>query len=172
MPIIENQLNGRIATLLGRMNPYWTARGENAGAFQGSQRQPDILIVQLGSRPVVIENEYVPARTVEVEAMERLGESLDAGVVTASGHINAVIALRSPLELRACVGLDDVDTLLGNDITLEYALFAGVDSQSWSRFPESGFIPGNLRDLAAFVGYAATLPTQLIGQSMFWSREC
>ena len=156
MPIIENQLNGRIATLLGRMNPYWTARGENAGAFQGSQRQPDILIVQLGSRPVVIENEYVPARTVEVEAMERLGESLDAGVVAASGHINAVIALRSPLELRACVDLDDVDTLLGNDITLEYALFAGVDSQSWSRFPESGFIPGNLRDLAAFVGYAAT----------------
>ena len=79
MAILESQLNGRIATLLGRMAPRWRVRGENKGAFQGNQKQPDILITQTGAQPVVIENEYLPANTVEVEARERLGESLRRG---------------------------------------------------------------------------------------------
>ena len=192
MPILESQLNGRIATLLGRMAPRWVVRGENRGAFQGSQRQPDILVTQTGAQPVVIENEYAPANTVEVEARERLGESLDAGVVQASGRVNAAVALRSPVELHECAGLDDVDGMLMEGVALEYALFtkpslAGVGIHSdhphpgplpqgrggrfdharfpksgrggrfdYTRFPKSGFIRGSIRDLAAFVEYAAT----------------
>ena len=105
---------------------------------------------------MVIENEYLPARSVENEAVARLGESLDAGVVAASGQVNAVIALKSPTELRDCVGLDDVDALLHSGVTLEYALYAGRNSENRSRFPERGFIPGTLLDLACFVEYAAT----------------
>ena len=156
MPILESQLNGRIATLLGRMAPRWNVRGENRGAFQGNQKQPDILIVQVGAQPVVIENEYLPAITVEVEARERLGESLDAGVVQASGRVNAVVALRSPTALNDCVGLDDVDSMLTEGVALEYALFTGASDVDHTRFPKSGFIRGNIRDLAAFVEYAAT----------------
>ena len=156
MPILESQLNGRIATLLGRMAPRWRVLGENRGAFQGSQRQPDILVVQPGAQPVVVENEYLPAHTVEVEALDRLGESLDASVAHASGRINAVVALRSPLDLRDCAGLDDVDAMLTRGVTLEYALYAGSGGVDFTRFPKSGFIPGNIRDLAAFVEYAAT----------------
>ena len=127
MAILESQLNGRIATLLGRVASRWDVHGESRGAFQGSQRQPDILIVQPGAQPVVIENEYLPANTVEAEARDRLGESLDASVVQASGRINATVALRSPAELHDCGGLDDVDGMLGHGVTLEYALFAGLD---------------------------------------------
>ena len=156
MTILESQLNGRIATLLGRMASRWDVSGENRGAFQGSQRQPDILIVQPGAQPVVIENEYLPARTVEAEARDRLGESLDASVVNASGRINAAIALRSPTELHDCAGLDDVDGMLEQGVTLEYALYAGPGGVDYSRFPKSGFILGSIRDLAAFVEYAAT----------------
>ena len=39
MPI-ETQLNGRIATLLDRMNPRWTALGENKGAFRAAKNSP------------------------------------------------------------------------------------------------------------------------------------
>ena len=156
MAILESQLNGRIATLLGRMAPRWNVRGENRGAFQGSQRQPDILITQTGAQPVVIENEYLPANTVEAEARDRLGESLDAGVVQASGRVNAAVALRSPTDLRECAGLDDVDTMLRQGVTLEYALFTGSSDIDFTRFPKSGFIKGSIRDLAAFVEYAAT----------------
>ena len=163
MPI-ESQLNGRIATLLDRMNPRWTALGENKGAFQGSQKQPDLLIVQQGGQPVVIENEYVPARNVEAESLERLGETLDTDVVGSSGAVNAVIALKSPLELRNAVGADDVDALLHGGVTLEYALLTGSNAESYARFPQRGFIPGNLRDLAAFVEQAA-VPVEAVEQA-------
>ena len=156
MAILESQLNGRIATLLGRMAPRWRVRGENKGAFQGNQKQPDILITQTGAQPVVIENEYLPANTVEVEARERLGESLDASVVQVPGRVNAVVALRSPTDLRECAGLDDVDTMLRQGVTLEYALFTGSSDVDYTRFPKSGYIKGSIRDLAAFVEYAAT----------------
>ena len=156
MAILESQLNGRIATVLGRMAPRWSVYGENRGAFQGSQRQPDILIVQPGAQPVVIENEYLPAHTVEAEARDRLGESLDASVVHASGRINAAIALRSPTDLHDCAGLDDVDAMLTQGVTLEYALITGSSGVDFARFPKSGFIPGSIRDLASFVVYAAT----------------
>ena len=125
MAILESQLNGRIATLLGRMAPRWKVHGENRGAFQGSQRQPDILVVQPDAQPVVIENEYLPANAVEVEARERLGEFLDASVVNASGRINSAIALRSPAVLHDCAGLDDVGAKLEAGVTLEYALVSG-----------------------------------------------
>ena len=156
MPIIEDQLNGRIATLLGRLNNRWRVSGENAGAFQGSNRKPDVLVTQFGAQPVVVENEYLPAGTLEQDAVGRLGETLNSQVANATGAINAVVALRSPLALRDCSGLDDVDKLLDGNIALEYALYSGPSSQEFSRFPQSGFITGQLRDLAAFVGYAAT----------------
>ena len=156
MPTLESQLNGRIATLLGRMDRRWDVLGENKGAFQGSQRQPDILVVQPGAQPVVIENEYLPAHSVEAEARDRLGESLDAAVVQASGRINAAVALRSPGDLHDCVDLDQVDEMLSRGITLEYALFTGSNDIDLTRFPKAGFITGSIKDLASFVLYAAT----------------
>ena len=155
MPIIETQLNGRIATLLDRMNARWSAYGETHGAFEGNQRQPDILVHQQGGRPVIIENEYLPAHTVEPEAISRLGENLDTDIVDTSGKINAVVALRSPLDLHNCRSHDQVDNLLSGGIQLEYALYTGTSHDKYNRFPQQGFIPGNLKDLAAFISYAA-----------------
>ena len=161
MPINETQLNGRIATLLDRMNARWSALGETHGAFEGSQRQPDILIHQQGGRPVIIENEYQPARSLEAEAVARLGENLDPSIVGTSGSINAVVALRSPIELQNCRSHDEVDASLSGDIRLEYALFSGASVSEFTRFPQQGFIPGDLKDLAAFVSYA-TVPEDAI----------
>ena len=155
MPINETQLNGRIATLLDRMNARWSAYGETHGAFEGNQRQPDILVHQQGLRPVIIENEYLPARTVETEAISRLGEDLDENIVGSSATINAVVALRSPIDLHNCRSHDQVDKLLSGGIQLEYALYTGTSRDEFNRFPQQGFIPGNLKDLAAFISYAA-----------------
>ena len=165
MPIHENQLNGRIATLLGNLDRRWMARGENVGVFAGSNAIPDILITQAGAPPLVIENEYQPAATVAADALGRLGCSLDSAVVNSSGTVNSVIALRSPTELRACATLDEVDGLLRGNIRLEYALYAGTAADTYERFPEGGFISGNMRDLAAFVEQAA-IPAAAIEQAV------
>lgn len=169
MPI-ENQINGRIATLLDRMNSRWNVLAENKGVFQGSQRQPDILVTQQVGRPVVIENEYVPAAQVEAEALARLGEQLESSVANTSGRIDAVIALKSPTDLRDCGGLDEVDSLLTGGITLEYALFRGQPPTT-TRFPERGFVKGSLRDLAAFIVHAA-VPEEAVEEAVTILEYC
>ena len=156
MPIREDQFNGRIATLIDRMSPRWRALAESKGAFSGSMRQPDALIVSDGGgRPVVLENEYVPAHTVEAEAVDRLGERLDVDAAGAFGRVDAAIALRSPDFLRRLPNADAVDNALADGATLEYALFSGRDKTRHVRFPKTGFISGDLRDLAAFIARAA-----------------
>jgi len=155
MPIIESQLNGRIATLLGNLDRRWTVRGENTGAFAGTTATPDILVTQENGAPLVIENEYLPAYTVESEAAGRLGASLDFSTTGASGEVRAVIALRSPTGLRDCANLNQVDRLLRGGMRMEYALLSGVDRDNYTRFPDAGFIAGDLRDLAAFVEQAS-----------------
>ena len=48
-----------------------------------------------------------------------------------------------------------MDDLLNQGIELEYALFSGLSEVDFTRFPKTGFIRGNIRDLAAFAEYAA-----------------
>ena len=83
-----------------------------------------------------------PAHTVEPEAISRLGENLDTDIVDTSGKINAVVALRSPLDLHNCRSHDQVDNLLSGGIQLEYALYTGTSHDEYNRFPQQGFIPG------------------------------
>ena len=40
----------------------------------GSNKRPDIMVMEPGVSPVVIETEVLPANTVEAEAISRLGE--------------------------------------------------------------------------------------------------
>ncbi len=167
MAINETQLNGRIATLLDRMNVRWEVHAEMKGAFAGGQGQPDILVLPRGGRPVVIENEYLPARTLEDEAVARLGEKLDEDVTGVDGEVNAVVALKSPSDLRRIRGFDRLDEELRSRTRFEYCVYSGSgsDEGSYSRFPESGFVSGNIRDLAGFITYAST-PEDVVWRSV------
>ena len=165
MPINETQLNGRIATLLDRMNVRWRVLAETRGAFAGSQGQPDMVVAPVGGRPVVIENEYMPARTLEPEAVGRLGEVLDTDISASAGNVNAVVALRSPLDLNRCSSHDEVDARLSGGVMLEYALYSGKSSDEYSRFPSQGFISGTLKDLAHFVSQAS-VPEEVLEEAI------
>ena len=165
MAINETQLNGRVATLLDRMNVRWEVHAEMKGAFANGQTQPDILVLPKGGRPVVIENEYLPARTLEDEAIARLGEELDEDVTGEEGEVNAVVALKTPRELRQIRGFDRLDEELRTKTRFEYCVYSGPDGESFSRFPESGFVSGNIRDLAGFITYAST-PEEVVTRSV------
>ena len=104
--------------------------------------QPDILITAPDRAPVVVEAEYMPAHTVEVEARSRLGLE-----VASNGRpIEAVIALRYPEDIREA---HDLHTALSS-ARLSYCVFT-EGAEDVHRFPESGWLDGSIEDLADMV---------------------
>jgi hypothetical protein len=66
----------------------------------GSNKRPDILVLEPSVSPVAIETEILPAATVESEAVSRLGE-----VARINGRsILSAIALRFPDRLKKRAG--------------------------------------------------------------------
>ena len=163
MSIREDQLNGRIATIIRECvnGMQWTVAEENDGTLATSDRRPDILIMRPSPEPpVVIENEYSIAR-VEGDCLNKLGEKLQP---TLGGHtIHTIIGVYSPKELQEAADGDQAETMLRNGIVLQYAAYIGTP-EDHTRFPKSGFITGNVRNLVEFVRPAAE-PADLIRQA-------
>ena len=87
----EPQANGALARALSRRNPDWNDRTVHAErthvihqarqamqALPGTDtgKRPDILVAPPRRQPVIVETEFAPARTVEQDAIARLGTSL------------------------------------------------------------------------------------------------
>ena len=146
-PSANNALGNLLQTMLGKT----TVRSENTQIIEGrSGLRPDILITAAGRSPVVIESEYLPAATVEEEALERLGLEVAGG-----GRIEAVIALRYPADvgdaddLAAAIAAAAMDYCV---LTVEkYSSDTRRAIQSVARFPESGWLEGSVSDLADLV---------------------
>lgn len=156
MPLEEEQLNGRIASLIGALTAGldWTVREEVGGALRGPRTKPDILITREDGPPIALENEYHPARTLYDDCLKSLGRELEPAVAGATGQVSAVIAIRSPRILRDCATGDEARQLLSNGVLLEYAVYQGTEA-SHSRFPESGYLSGSIRNLVEFIRPAA-----------------
>ena len=139
----EPSANNATGGLLQAMLPRSSVRSEHTQAISGHPGlQPDILITAPGHAPVVIEAEYMPAHTVEVEARSRLGLE-----VASNGRvIEAAIALRYPEELREA---HDLHAALSS-ARLSYCVFT-EGAEDVHRFPESGWLDGGLEDLADMV---------------------
>ena len=139
----EPSANNAAGGLLQAMLPRSSVRSENTQAISGHPGlRPDILITAPGRAPVVVEAEYMPAHTVEGEAKDRLG--LD---VAANGRvIEAAIALRYPGDIREA---HDLHGALSS-ARLSYCVFT-EGAEDVHRFPESGWLDGDLEDLADMV---------------------
>ena len=163
MSIREDQLNGRIATIIRESlkGTQWTVKEENDGTLATSNRRPDILITRPSPEPpVVIENEYNIAN-VEVDCLNKLGETLKPEL--GGQTIHTVIGVLSPKELQDAANGDQAEAMLRNGQTLQYAAYIGTPGDH-TRFPKSGFITGDVRNLVEFVRPAAE-PADLIRQA-------
>ena len=106
---------------------------------EGAGLHPDILVTGSDRAPVVIEAEYDPANSVEDDARERLGLTVEDG----HRRIEAVIALRYPEALKYSVDIDaDV-----RSACLSYAVLY----ENGERFPTSGWLQGSCEDIADMV---------------------
>ena len=157
MALEEPQLNGRIASVIGELSTGlgWTVREELWNDLRGPKTKPDILITRADAPPIALENEYRPAVTVEEDCRRVLGRELNPEAAGATGVVSTVIALRSPEALHQCDTGDAArDLLAAGDVALEYAAYQGTVTK-YSRFPEQGFIAGDIRNLLDFIKPAA-----------------
>ena len=139
----EPNVNNALGSLLQNMLPRGQVRSENTQAISGRPGlRPDIIIAVPGRSPVVVEAEYMPARTVEPEAKSRLGLE----VATNGRVIEAAIALRYP---DAVGEAHDLRCALSS-ARLSYCVFTEV-AKDIERFPESGWLHGSVEDLADMV---------------------
>ena len=119
-----------VSDLHGEARGHWCDRGWSGFA----SRHPD----HWGQTELqfVIEAEYDPANSVEDDAIERLGLTVEDG----HRRIEAVIALRYPEALKYAVDIDgDV-----RSARFSYAvLYEGGE-----RFPTSGWLQGSCEDIA------------------------
>ena len=139
----EPNANNALGGLLQDMLPRSQVRSENTQAISGRPGlRPDIIVTAPGRSPVVVEAEYMPARTVEPEAKDRLGLE-----VASNGRvIEAAIALRYP---DAIGDAHDLRAALSS-ARLEYCVFTEA-ANDVHRFPESGWLEGSVEDLADMV---------------------
>ncbi len=163
MPVREDQLNGRIATIIRECirGTQWTVAEENDGTLATSSKRPDILITRpTPEPPIVIENEY-NIRNVEGDCLNKLGEGLQPAL--GGQTIHTVIGLHSPQELEDAANGDIAEEMLRDGALLQYAAYTGTPD-AYTRFPKSGFIAGDVRNLVEFVRPAAE-PADLIRQA-------
>lgn len=137
----EPSANDALGAALSETLPAFGVRSENTRQIVGSPNlRPDILIVADGRSPVVVEAEFMPARTAESEASERLGlEVVGAG----ARRIDAAIALRYPDDVG------DADDLA--DAVRSAALSYAVLYADGSRFPKSGWLEGGVGELSDLI---------------------
>ena len=76
------------------------------------------------------------------------------GSAGAAGRVSAVIAIRATDELHQCATGDDAQRMLEDGHEIEYAVYQGNEREQ-TRFPQSGYIQGNVRDLVDFIRPAA-----------------
>lgn len=151
----EQVVNALLARALRARNPRWREHtsAERTGILRGQPgKRPDIVISPPGSQTVIIETEFVPASTVEQDAIERLGEEVIEG---SSGSIEHTVAVRLPAALQSMVQSQG-DALL-EAVEYEYCVFTDLSpymiGDERSRWPSAGWLTGSIDSLAECIDH-------------------
>ena len=152
----EQTVNVALGEVLHGLRRSWTVRSERTGhVLQGGGR-PDVLIEEASGWPVVIEAELSNHTGADKDAIERLGR-----VVQRTGlSIETAIALVYPVELHTLDGAELRNAILATE-SFEYALFTHMINRPPERLPASGWLKGNVRDLAVLVQRATAPPRRV-----------
>ena len=152
----EQTVNVALGEVLNGLRRGWTVKPERTGNVLAGGGRPDVLVEEASGWPVVIEAELSSHADADKDAVERLGR-----VVQSTGlPIETSIALVYPPELHTLDGAD-LRKAIRNTGSLEYALFTRVIDRAPERLPASGWLKGNVRDLAVLV-QRATAPPQRV----------
>ena len=155
----EPQANGALARALRRQNPDWnnnTVHAERTHVIHqgesGTGMRPDILVAPPRRQPVIVETEFAPARTVEQDAIARLGTRLHS----TGEDIEGVLSVVLPESLKT----GDLETV--HSAEFRYAtryLDANGESIRWP--PRQERLEGGVDDLADAIEWLSLSERQL-----------
>ena len=147
-----------MARILNGMRANWSVAGEKMGPILKSGR-PDVVVTSPGARCVLLENEFMPATTLEkIDVLPKLGREFHAG-----GVVEAIIAVRTPTRFK---DFDDevLDAELRSASDLDYAVHAD------GRFPEEGWLTGSLAEIATAIE-VASVPRRTVDECVDMMAE-
>jgi hypothetical protein len=158
MATTEHTINDALAEVLAETRSLWRYKGvvksENIDVLKGGGKRPDILITEPNVSPVIVETEILPSVSVELDARQRLGEHL-----TPSGRrILSSLAVRLPTRLRAFSG-KPLKKEITNASDFEMAIYTGESPESYVRWPQNGWLRGNITDLSILIQSASVPPS-------------
>lgn len=161
MALYEHDINVLIASLLADRATNWSITPQATRVIRESPGKAfDILIEQPGRQPIVVENKFEPDNA-DQDAQSRLGSIVDASGRT----IRAAIALQTPVALKYADSIQNAQSDLPQSV-FHYCLYqANPDNCKIQRYPNSGYVNGDLVDLAMFID-AAGFPTEALDKSI------
>lgn len=145
----EPVFNAKLAEALRGKYPGGKSRlgAEQTGVLAKRGRRPDIVVQPPGCLPVIVETEFHPARTVERDALNRLGKISGGG-----GAIEQAVAVQIPAALSR-VRQENLAAHVGR-AEFRYCVFSGAAAAP-DRWPAEGWVTGGIDDLATCIELAA-----------------
>ena len=164
----EIAFNVRLLDVLQTKHPRWRDHVgvEQRDVLRETALQPDIVIRPPGGVPVIIETEFMPARSVEADATARLGKFLQYN----GDLIEQTIAVQIPQELSRAPQKDLEQQIEAAEF--RYCTFSLQEKDTVVRWPSEGWLTGSIDDLAAFIENVALSErllaegTQILEQSI------
>ena len=143
----EIVFNVRLYRVLETKHPRWRDHSavEQQGVFRETARRPDLVIRPPGGIPVVLEMEFMPARSVEEDARVRLGK-----ILRRSGdRIEQTIAVRIPRELSQVPQAELEERI--EEAEFHYCTYSLQKGDAAVRWPATGWLAGGVDDLASCI---------------------
>ena len=137
----EDTITTYIADILRERRNTWTV--ESQETLLREAKRPDITVTETSREPVVIEVKVDYAHSPNLDGEEQAKGRLNKWLASYK-QVKTAIALRVPHRFRQLSSAETPDALRDAD-DLHYALFSADAPQ---RFPNSGWIVGNISDVA------------------------
>ena len=143
MSLMEHDVNTLLASTLASRRSRWQVSSQQTQMIQGAGgKAMDLLIQVSGRQSIAVENKIAP-QTAERDAIGRLGLVL-AG---SNESINTALELQTPASVRRYSSIDEFELDLAST-EFPYCLHRLKSNGAVGRFPNRGYIRGNLVDLA------------------------
>ena len=149
----EDIITAKIVDILETMRIEWNVEPQNTQTFLNESQRPDLTVTERGRESVVIEVKIdepnTPNLSGEAQARGHLGRQL-----VSYERVTTAMALRLPHRFRR-MPHRELDDLLRHANDLHYVLLSVDTFGEIHRFPNEGWIEGNLTDIATAIRIGA-----------------